>query len=86
MSTTSTRTTRPGPNTWETTRGRITYFVQVQGDQVVVGERHGGGSMDEDATAVSTEAFLGGRLQDVVRSDLGQAVLDEVLDRLRQAD
>lgn len=64
---------------WEREKGGTTYFVQLIGEQVVVGERWGADGMDEDATSVSIEAFVGGRLQDVVSTDLGPDVLIEVL-------
>jgi hypothetical protein len=63
---------------WEVQRGPETCYAQVTAREVVVGSHYGSGHTDS-AGVCSHAEFLAGRFQDLVRSDLGEAILNEVL-------
>jgi len=67
---------------WQGQRGGRQVYVQIAGEQVVVGQdtgdRHG-----DSATSTTRQQFLDGRLQDLVRDYIGDEGLAEVLAELR---
>ena len=63
---------------WENVQGVLVRYAEVGEREVVVGSHSGSGHSDF-AGACSHEEFLGGRLQDAVRADHGDAVLAEMI-------
>lgn len=69
---------------WEVTRGRQVCYAQVTAREVIVGSHYGSGHTDS-AGACSHAEFLAGRFQDLVRSDLGETTLQEMIATVRAA-
>ena len=74
-------TTRRGWS-WETIEGARTSYVEVQGPNMLVGAHSGSGHTDSAATC-TREEFLNGRFHSAVRSDHGEAVLQEIITALK---
>jgi hypothetical protein len=75
---------RMATTNWEVTRGRQVCYAQVTAREVIVGSHSGSGHTDS-AGACSHAEFLAGRFQDLVRSDLGEATLQEMIAAVRAA-
>lgn len=73
-----------GRRSWERTSGTRHHYAQVNAKDVVVGYQgnspHVGG-----AGSCSHEAFLDGQMHDLVREAFGEAVLEEMLQAVRDA-
>jgi|GEM_PF-2833691 len=74
-------TTRRGWS-WETVEGSRTSYVEAQGPNILVGAHSGSGHTDSAGTC-SREEFLNGRFHSTVRSDHGEAVLQEIITALK---
>lgn len=69
---------------WESTHGPRVVYAQVTAREVIVGQHSGSGHTDS-AGVCSHAEFLAGRFQDIVRADLGEACLQEILAAIRDA-
>ena len=69
---------------WEVSHGPRVCYAQVTAREVVVGSHYGSGHTDS-AGVCSHAEFLAGRFQDIVRDDLGEACLREMIDAVRGA-
>ena len=63
---------------WERKQGRVTYYIQLDHHQVIIGEHVGSGHSD-NASACSYTDFLKGRFQDHILSYFDQDVLNDVI-------
>jgi hypothetical protein len=69
---------------WEVSHGPRVCYAQVTAREVIVGQHYGSGHTDS-AGVCSHAEFLAGRFQDLVRENLGEACLEEMLATVRGA-
>ena len=64
---------------WEKTTGAVTHYCYLTATEVVVGS-HAGSGLTDNAGACTPEEFLKGMYQHLVRSQLGEDILGQVLE------